>query len=81
MDSCGGTIFDKHGAYFSARIMKCLKTKTEKQNIDRRMSKEQGAHWKSSHQPKVINLSNKISKIVLNYNPKYEMNICETILI
>lgn len=37
--------------------------------------------WKSSQWPNLEQLSNTVNYIVLDYNPKYEISICEFLLI
>lgn len=45
------------------------------------MSKGHGGHPKEPTGQSWNNLSNKINNIVCGYNPKYEINMCESTLI
>ena len=55
--------------------------KLRKSHDDGSMSTGTGTNWKSSSGKRWYNLSSKTDKIVLDYNPKYKINIHKYILI
>ena len=74
-----GNIQDEPGTFCSTESKEVLNKQTKQQEGGDKLE-DTGANWKSFQRPNLGQLEQQ-NKPVLDYNPKYKINSCKSILI